>query len=74
MLDLQLKTFEDNLDRAIATDMDEITFIHGIGSGALRNAIHKKLSKMNNIQYFKDAMREKFGYGCGRYCRGLAPG
>jgi hypothetical protein len=63
MLDLQLKTFEDHLDRAIATGMDEITFIHGIGSGALRNAIHKKLSKMTNIQYFKDAMREKFGYG-----------
>ncbi len=63
MLELQLKTFEDNLDSAIATGMDEITFIHGIGSGALRNAIHKKLSKMSNIQYFKDAQREKFGYG-----------
>jgi dsDNA-specific endonuclease/ATPase MutS2 len=63
MLELQLKTFEENLDRAIATGMDEITFIHGIGSGALRNAIHKKLSKMKNIQYFEDTLREKFGYG-----------
>jgi len=63
MLELQLKVFEENLDRAIASGMDEITFIHGIGSGALRNAIHKKLSKVKNIQYFKDAMREKFGYG-----------
>ena len=63
MLELQLKTFEDNLDRAIAAGMDEITFIHGIGSGALRNNIHKKLSQMSNIQYFKDAQREKFGYG-----------
>ena len=62
-LELQLKTFEENLDRAIATGMDEITFIHGVGSGALRNAIHKKLSKMKDIQYFEDTLREKFGYG-----------
>ncbi|WPP53069.1 DUF2027 domain-containing protein [Catalinimonas niigatensis] len=63
MLELQLKTFEDALDKAIATGMDEITFIHGVGSGALRNSIHKKLSKMDNIKYFEDSMKEKFGYG-----------
>lgn len=63
MLELQLQTFEENLDKAIATGMDEITFIHGVGSGALKNAIHKKLSKMDNIKYFEDAMKEKFGYG-----------
>ncbi len=63
MLDLQLQTFEENLDRAIATGMDEITFIHGVGSGALRNLLHKKLGKMDNIKYFEDAMKEKFGYG-----------
>ena len=63
MLDLQLQTFEENLDRAIATGMDEITFIHGVGSGVLRNLLHKKLSKMDNIKFFEDAMKEKFGYG-----------
>lgn len=63
MLDLQLQTFEENLDKAIATGMDEITFIHGVGSGALKNAIHKKLSKMDGIKYYEDAMKEKFGYG-----------
>lgn len=63
MLELQLRTFEENLDKAIATGMDEITFIHGVGSGALRNAIHKKLSKVPGIKYFEDAMKEKFGYG-----------
>jgi DNA-nicking Smr family endonuclease len=63
MLELQLKTFEDALDKAIATGMDEITFIHGVGNGTLRNSIHKKLSKMDNIKYFEDSMKEKFGYG-----------
>ena len=63
MLELQLRTFEEKLDQAIATGMDEITFIHGIGSGVLRDSIHKKLSQIQNIQYFKDTMRDKFGYG-----------
>lgn len=63
MLELQIKTFEENLDKAIATGMDEITFIHGVGSGALRNTIHKKLSQIDNIKYYEDAMKEKFGYG-----------
>mgnify|MGYP001801331685 FL=1 len=66
MLELQLTTFEEKLDQAIATGMDEITFIHGVGSGVLRDAIHKRLSTMKNINYFQDAMREKFGYGATR--------
>ena len=63
MLTLQLQTFEEKLDQAIATGMDEITFVHGVGSGVLRGEIHKRLSKMKNIMHFQDAMREKFGYG-----------
>ncbi len=63
MLTLQLQTFEEKLDMAIATGMEEITFVHGVGSGALKNAIHKKLSQMKEIQYFQEAKREKFGYG-----------
>ena len=63
MLALQLQTFEEKLDQAIATGMDEITFVHGVGSGVLRREIQKRLSKMKNIMHFQDAMREKFGYG-----------
>ncbi len=63
ILQLQLQTFETALDLAIASGMEEITFIHGVGNGILRDAIHKRLSKESNIQYFKDALRDKFGYG-----------
>ena len=63
MLSLQLQTFEEKLDQAIATGMDEITFVHGVGSGVLRREIQKRLSKTKNIVHFQDAMREKFGYG-----------
>jgi dsDNA-specific endonuclease/ATPase MutS2 len=43
--------------------MDEIIFIHGVGNGVLRTEIHKRLSKNKQVEYFKDAMKEKFGYG-----------
>ncbi len=63
MLEMQLQHFEQALDGAIASGMDEITFIHGSGHGVLKNAIQKKLSKHSQVQFFKDAMKEKFGYG-----------
>ncbi len=63
MLDLQLKTFEKNLESAIASGLDEVTFIHGVGNGVLKNEIQKQLSKHKNVAYYEDAQKEKFGYG-----------
>lgn len=63
MLQLQLEVFERKLGDAVATGMDEITFIHGIGNGVLRKEIHRYLSQMNGIKYFKDSQKTNFGYG-----------
>ncbi|MFN4145905.1 MAG: Smr/MutS family protein [Runella sp.] len=63
MIDLQLKTFEQQLEKAIATGMNEITFIHGVGNGTLRTELHRRLSKHPNVAFFEDAQKEKFGYG-----------
>lgn len=63
ILDIQLKTFESFLDKAIGSGMSEITFIHGAGNGTLKNAIHKRLSSMKGIKFYKEAQKEKFGYG-----------
>jgi dsDNA-specific endonuclease/ATPase MutS2 len=63
ILQIQLSHFEESLDRAVISGLNQITFIHGIGNGTLRNKIHKKLSQYPHIKYFEDAMKEKFGYG-----------
>ena len=63
MLRIQLAAFEKNLDQAIASGMDEITFIHGIGNGVLRKEIHKRLSQIQNIKYFQDTQKDNWGYG-----------
>ncbi len=60
---LQLDTFERQLENAIAAGLDEITFIHGAGNGVLRQEIQRRLSKHQNVQFFEDAQKEKFGYG-----------
>jgi Smr domain/Domain of unknown function (DUF2027) len=63
ILKLQLQTFQDNLDRALAANMHEIVFIHGTGNGVLRQEIHKFLSRNKLIRFYEDARKEKFGYG-----------
>lgn len=63
IVQLQIKSFENNLESAIATGMDEITFIHGVGNGVLRTEIQKKLANHKNVAWFADAQKEKFGYG-----------
>jgi hypothetical protein len=63
ILQMQLNVFENALERAIAGGMPEITFIHGVGNGVLRNEIHKRLGKNPHVAFFKDARKEKFGYG-----------
>ncbi|AHM59382.1 Smr domain-containing protein [Flammeovirgaceae bacterium 311] len=63
ILQLQLETFERTLDRAMASGLDEITFVHGVGNGTLRKEIHRRLGNLNTIAWFKDAQKEKWGYG-----------
>jgi len=62
-LNLQITTFERQLERAIAAGMSDITFIHGAGNGVLRTELHRRLSKHQNVQFFEDAQKQKFGYG-----------
>ena len=63
ILRLQLDAFEDALSRALATNMHEIVFIHGMGNGVLRKEIHRQLSRNKDIKFFEDALKEKFGFG-----------
>jgi hypothetical protein len=63
ILDIQLQAFQRNLDAAIAHKFLDIIFIHGLGNGTLKNHIHKTVSKHPQVKTFKDAFKEKFGYG-----------
>ncbi|MEZ0484078.1 Smr/MutS family protein [Fibrella aquatica] len=63
LVDVQLRAFEKNLENAIANGMPDITFIHGVGTGKLRQELHRHLSRHPNVRFFEDAQKQKFGYG-----------
>jgi hypothetical protein len=63
ILNLQMETFRRNLDAAVVHHYRSIIFIHGIGNGTLRNEIHKQLGKHPDVKTFKDARKDKFGFG-----------
>ena len=63
ILNHQLKAFEIALDQGIFAGLDELVFIHGVGNGVLKNEIQKRLSKNPDVKFYKDARKEKFGYG-----------
>jgi len=63
ILAAQLATFEKTLEQAIASNFEKITFIHGVGAGVLKDRIQKILAKHPFVKTWKDAQKEKFGYG-----------
>ncbi len=63
ILDQQLQAFETALAAALVHQMPEITFIHGVGNGTLKEQLYRVLSKHPAVQTFMDARKEKFGYG-----------
>jgi len=63
ILDRQLTEFKNYLEQAIASGLDQVLIIHGTGNGTLRQEIHRRLGKHPNVAYYKDARKEKFGYG-----------
>lgn len=63
ILQFQLQQFEKAMDDALLAGLDHLIVIHGTGNGILRAEIHRRLSQNRNIRHFRDARREKFGYG-----------
>jgi hypothetical protein len=59
----QIDTFEKYLDKAIAAGMHEVVYIHGIGDGKLKKAIHDTLEFHNNVRDFGPANEQKYGQG-----------
>lgn len=53
MLDLQLQTFEQYYDLALAHRLDKLTVIHGIGEGVLRQSIHDLLKQRREVKHFE---------------------
>lgn len=63
MLNLQLKTFEKYYELAVAHRQPNLTMIHGLGTGRLRDEIHELLKLKSEVSYFVNQYHPAYGYG-----------
>ena len=63
MLKLQLDTFRKEMEKAIATGVKKIVFIHGVGDGVLKNEIRRELQRKYARFPMQDASFREYGFG-----------
>ena len=63
IVDIQLKSYESFLAKAIRLNVPKVYVIHGIGKGRLRDLIAARLKRNPNILMFKNEYHEKYGFG-----------
>jgi DNA mismatch repair protein MutS2 len=52
-VDEALAELDKYLDDAYIAHLPSVRIVHGKGTGALRNAVHKHLKKMKNVSEFR---------------------
>jgi dsDNA-specific endonuclease/ATPase MutS2 len=63
MITLQIKTLEKYLHLAIVHRIERMIVIHGLGKGALKDAVHQTLQEMPEVKHFRNEWMGKYGYG-----------
>ena len=62
-LQLQLNSFQQALERAIVHHGHILYAIHGVGSGKLKNEIHRLLKDYKDVRSFNNNFHPRYGYG-----------
>ncbi len=62
-LELQIKTFEVELGKAMKEGAQKIVFIHGVGNGILKSKICSVLDKDYPHLFYQDASFQKYKFG-----------
>ncbi len=63
ILNIQVRAFQQALERAIVHRADRLYAIHGIGTGKLKNEIHRLLKTYKEIRSFNNDYHPRYGYG-----------
>ncbi|MEL6670649.1 MAG: Smr/MutS family protein [Bacteroidota bacterium] len=63
MLNIQLKKVEQTLAEALEMEAEKIIFIHGIGVGTLKKAVHEKLKNDPHVKDYTQASPARYGNG-----------
>lgn len=63
ILYIQIKHFEDYINKAIRLGVERVFIIHGVGKGRLRDEIASQLLKIPEVKSFKNEFHPRYGYG-----------
>jgi hypothetical protein len=63
ILTIQLREFEKYYELAVAHRQSSIIFIHGLGTGKLRDEVHELLRLKKEVKYFVNQYHPSYGYG-----------
>lgn len=63
LLDYQLRLFDKKLNAAIPAGLHQMTIIHGVGNGKLRDALHQYLSEISAVTAFRNDWSQQYGWG-----------
>lgn len=63
IMELQLQTLQKSLHLAIVHRQERLIVIHGVGTGALRDAVHRVLKETPEVQSFRNEYMGRYGFG-----------
>lgn len=63
MLDVQMKHFEEEINKALKEKVKKIVFIHGLGNGTLKTEVRKELDRKYKKYRYQDASFKEYGFG-----------
>jgi DNA mismatch repair protein MutS2 len=52
------------LDGAVLSNLETVSIVHGLGTGALRKGVWDTLGRLSCVDSFAYALPEMGGYGC----------
>lgn len=62
-LQLQVKAFEEYIEKAILMDVERVYIIHGLGKGRLRDIVASHLLRNKYVATFNNNYHPKYGFG-----------
>jgi len=63
MMNIQLNALQRFLHLAIVHRQERMVIIHGLGTGALRDAVHRLLRETPEVKSFRNEYMAKYGFG-----------
>jgi hypothetical protein len=63
IMDIQLTALERYLHLAIMHRQERMVIIHGLGTGALKDAVHRLLKQMPDVKSYRNEWLGNYGFG-----------